>query len=558
MKTINKEIGVGYCGDRFEQTATGNRPRLGLSGRRLSLIAGALLALVGMIAWGWAGQNLIAQQPETAAPQEVDKDKGGDNSGKAADGKDKTDANGEAAKAEAGQKKDEKPITAVVGADLYTVTQGVIRRGTILIQDGKIKEIGQNLTVPEGATVIDAAGRIITPGFITLEMSGIGIDSSASERDADYKDSLNPFDRNIRLALGVGITTGCSQISTGGGQRGRRRAEDRFLGLEPDNPLAASEIDAKELDYGDAVSLCPCCGLPILSFEPIAATPPVTITARDHAVIKMSYGILDGMLLKEDAFYDVIPGSLSGALNQHSWRIQIKNTREYIQTLQDYEKAVKAAKEGDKPKAPRKNTTDELIALVKGETYLRTGANSAGDIRAMIDLAEELDYKLCLDGVVEGWLTSEELSAADVSVIITPRNRRDPERGEEGKSGSWVEMPRVFEEKGIPFGITALSASISLGGLAGRDLTSLPLEAAFAVRGGCSESKALEALTIVPARLLGLSDRIGSLEAGKDADLLILDGKPLDYRTYVETAIVNGNVVYKRAEDPVWPVFERK
>jgi imidazolonepropionase-like amidohydrolase len=77
------------------------------------------------------------------------------------------------------------------------------------------------------------------------------------------------------------------------------------------------------------------------------------------------------------------------------------------------------------------------------------------------------------------------------------------------------------------------------------------------VRGGASEAKALAAITIVPATMLGLQNRIGSIEVGKDADLLVLDGPPLDYRTYVEKAIVNGNVVYDRQTDRVYPVFER-
>ena len=106
--------------------------------------------------------------------------------------------------------------------------------------------------------------------------------------------------------------------------------------------------------------------------------------------------------------------------------------------------------------------------------------------------------------------------------------------------------------------VCPLSASVSLDGIPGRDLTSLALEAAFAVRGGCSEQTALAGLTIVPAKLLGLADRLGSIEEGKDADLLILDGQPLDYRTYVEKAVVGGKVYYDRARDRIYPDAVRR
>src|SRR5262245_26323571 len=171
----------------------------------------------------------------------------------------------------------------------------------------------------------------------------------------------------------------------------------------------------------------------------------------------------------------------------------------------------------------------------------------------MIALAKELDYNLVLSGVQESWLIAEELKKANVQTVLTPRSRRRPTPGKEETTGSSIETSGVLEKAGVPFAVTPLGNSVSLDGLPGRDLTSLMLEAAFAVRGGASEQNALASLTITPAKMLGLDKQIGSIEAGKDADLLILNGPPLDYRTITEKAIVGGKVYYDRLREKIYP-----
>ena len=452
------------------------------------------------------------------------------------------------------KKADAKPITAIVGADVYTVTREVVRRGTVLIQDGKILKVGQGITVPEGATIIDAKGMIVTPGFVSISTRGVGLSGTPSTGQK-FADQLNPFDDNVKIALGVGITTACVQMSSGS-SRGRRRAEDElFVGLDPSiEQLEAFAVDFNP-DFGDPnTSLCQCCGLPILPTEPIESVAPEPIRPQQNAVIKMSAGRLEGMMVSDSVFYHVTPGALAGALNRHTWRETIAKAREYLKQQVEHEQ--KVAK-GEKVPPPRKPVGDDVLALVQQKIALRISSNNVASIRESIDLAKELNYKLVIESATEGWVIPDELAEAGVSVIITPRNRRQPQFAQEDSTGSNIESSKIYESAGVQFGIAPLSDSISLNGLAGRDLTSLPLEAAFAVRGGCSEQTALKALTIVPATMLGLQDRIGSIEEGKDADLLILNGQPLDYRTYVETAIVNGHVAYTRSGDKVFPVYER-
>lgn len=455
--------------------------------------------------------------------------------------------------------KTKKPqLLAIIGGDIHTVTRGMIRNGTILIEDDKIKAIGQNIKVPEDAVLIDATGKRVTPGFVAISMSRVGLGSST---EGSYEDALDPFDRNVEYCLAVGITAGCAQVAAGG--RGRRFGSEiiedfprdqRFIGLDPDLMEAEGRMQRLVYDVGQYESLCECCGLPILPTEPIEPATPSPIQPQRNLALKMSFGSLAGMLVDQDVFLDLTPGALSSAENQTQWRDQIDKARKYLEDKRAHEEAVA---KGKKESPPRKPVPDVILKLVRGEAKLRIPANSASEIRDLIKLSRELDYQLVLSGAAESWLVTEELARSGTSVVITPRNQRRASFGREDSSGSWIETPRVLEESGIPFAIATLASSISLNGLAGRDLTSLPLEAAFAVRGGASEAQALAALTIHPATMMGLQARIGSLEVGKDADILILDGNPLDYQTYVETAIVNGRIAYQRADSRVLPVFTR-
>ena len=108
-------------------------------------------------------------------------------------------------------------VLAVVGGDVITVTQGTVRNGTVLVEDGKISAVGNDVEIPEDAEVIDASGMTVTPGFIALNMSRVGL-STSRDGKGKYVDGLDPFDDNVKLSLGVCITTGCVLIQTSGGR----------------------------------------------------------------------------------------------------------------------------------------------------------------------------------------------------------------------------------------------------------------------------------------------------------------------------------------------------
>ncbi|MCS6977756.1 MAG: amidohydrolase family protein [Gemmatales bacterium] len=434
------------------------------------------------------------------------------------------------------------PPIAIVGGDVYTVSHGVIPRGTVLIQDGKIAAVGKDVAIPENALRIEAAGKCVTPGFVAISASNVGIRTGTGARGRTGEpappqgvtgrvvDAINPYDRNILFCLASGITTACVEVSGGGtGRFGR---------------------DALDLEELDETNVCPCCGMTYLPLEPITAPNPTERTPRRHAVLRMTFGELDRMLVKESPFYHLPAGAFAGAFNKHQWRETIKRAKEQVRDRNEGEDEGGFGGFGG---GFGRRVPEEVVQLVEKKIPLRTDAASVEQIRTALALAKELGYAVILEGVHEAWLIPEELKEAQAQVILTPRSRRRPQLGKEDSTGSSIETAGILERTGVPFAVATLGNSVNLDGIPGRDLTSLMLEAAFAVRGGCSDDTALAAITINPARMLGLDKRIGSIEIGKDADLLILTGPPLDYHSHVDKALVGGKVYYDRVRENIYP-----
>jgi Amidohydrolase family len=371
---------------------------------------------------------------------------------------------------------------AIIHADVYPITSGIIRDGTVLIRDGKIVAVGESVELPEGCEIVDAGGKPLLPGFVAARTTGIGLQRVSGK----IADSLDPYDRSVELALAAGITTGF-------------------------------------VSYGSS-----------------------------SAVFKMSAGKLDGMLVKEPAA-ETLTWTRSDGNSKKGIIDRFEAAKKYIADLEIYE-AKKAA--GDaKAKPPRKSSSlASYLRLLRGETPARfTSARTKKDVLACLALVDRYRFKAIIEGAPDAWRVGSEIARRGVRVIDVPRVLSFPDARSNEPGGSTVSSAARLREQGVRFtilppgrGRRGAGTGISLGGVVGRDLFTLTFDAARAVSGGLSEAAALEAITIDAAEILGVDDRVGSIEPGKDADLILMSGDPLDYRTWTLKAWVNGRLAYEK------------
>jgi hypothetical protein len=154
-----------------------------------------------------------------------------------------------------------------------------------------------------------------------------------------------------------------------------------------------------------------------------------------------------------------------------------------------------------------------------------------------------------IEGCEEGWTVADELGRAGAYAILTPRRRMPKQERLVRPGGASIENAAILHRSGVQVAVRPDSTNIDMVGTAGRDLLHLPVEAGFAVRGGLSDAAALQAMTLVPARLLGIDHRVGSLEVGKDCDAIVTDGDLLHYQTFVQYAVVDGKLVYDKEKE---------
>ncbi len=388
-------------------------------------------------------------------------------------------------------------VIAITGGTVFPVSGPKIEGGTVLIRDGRIVEVGASVAVPAGAQVIDATGKWVTPGL---------------------------FNASTQLGLSEG---GSPQFS-GGYNDTRAKGTDgvaaAFKAWEGINPASTFIVPARQ---GGVTT--------------VLVHPSGGLISGQAAVIDLAGNNVDSMLVRRGAGRGTAAvamvasfsndAALAGARGELLGKLRelLLDARLYGQNRAAYDRNASRAMA-----APRADL-EALQAVVDTNLPLAIAVNRASDIRAVLALRQRdrLPLKLIIVGAAEGWQVASELAAARVPVLV----------------GAMSNIPSSFEELGTrqenaallrAAGVPVVLIGNGPGDSENFNVQNIRQEAGNAVAYGMSWDDALRAITLAPAEAFGLADKVGSLRAGREANVVIWDGDPFEFSTRAVQVFIRG------------------
>ena len=396
---------------------------------------------------------------------------------------------------------DVQPVILIQNATVLTVTQGTIEHGSVLIKDGKISEVGPNVKAPSGAQIIDGTGMFVTPGIIDCH-SHIAVDGSVNEGSvsvssiANIAEVLDSDDISIYRDLAGGVTT--ANVLHGSA-----------------NSIGGQTIVIK-LRWGQPAAKLP--------FE--GALPGIKFALGENP--KRSNFSIPG---REKRY----PASRMGV--EETIRSAFTEARDYKNAWDTYNKKIAAGEKNLLP--PRRDLRlDPLVEVLEGKRYIHSHCYREDEILMLLRVAKEFGFKVrTFQHILEGYKVADELAAAGV--------------GASTFSDWWAYKVEAYDA--IPYNaalMTKRGVVVSINSDDAEEATHLNQEAAKTIKyGGLSHDEALKLVTINPAIQLGIDKRVGSIEAGKDADLVIYNHDPLSAYAVVQKTLIDGRVYFDRQQD---------
>ena len=392
------------------------------------------------------------------------------------------------------------PVILIQNATILTASHGTIERGSILIKDGKIVEAGASVKAPKDAQVIDAAGQFVMPGIIDCH-SHIAVDGSVNEGSisvssiVNIADVLNPDDVDIYRDLAGGVTV--ANVLHGSA-----------------NAIGGQTIVIK-LRWGQPASKLP--------FE--GALPGIKFALGENP--KRS-NFRRGDTPRYPTTRLGVEETIRGAFTE---------ARDYKATWDLYNKRAASGEKNLIP--PRRDLRlDPLVEVLEGKRYVHSHCYREDEILMLLRVAKEFGFKVrTFQHVLEGYKVADEIAASGA--------------GASTFSDWWAYKVEAFDA--IPYNaalMTRRGVLVSVNSDDAEEATHLNQEAAKSMKfGGLSHDEALKLVTLNPAIQLGIDKRVGSIDAGKDADLVIYNHDPLSAYAVVQKTLIDGRVYFDRERD---------
>jgi imidazolonepropionase-like amidohydrolase len=402
-------------------------------------------------------------------------------------------------------------VVLIQNADIYPVNGAPLKGGSLLIQDGKIVDIGAKIVAPKGATVLDGKGLRVYPGWID-SATQLGLEEISSIRETDDTGEIGDFMPQLKALSAVnpdsehfgvvrvnGITTAIAMPESSGGRGGGG-------GQLIAGQAALMHTDGwtwEEMEINRSAAM-------VLNFPSAAGR-----------------GGRGGGMPAD--LQDMFPGAANAAGNaQRAVLDQIAKLNAFFDDARRY----KTAKAANLPDFRKDLKFDAMLPVLDGKMPLAVTAARADTIHDAIAWSEKQNVKIVILQPREITKAGPELKAKNVPVILG-RVLALPEN-EDAEYDQAYTQPLEAYKAGVKF---------ALGTFTNEFVRDLPYQAATAVAYGLPHDEAMKALTINPAQIWGAGDLIGSLEKGKLADLMIVDGDPMDVRTQIRHLFIKGKEI---------------
>lgn len=374
---------------------------------------------------------------------------------------------------------------AITNGEVHTVSGSVISGGTVLFEDGVIIAVGRDVEVPRRARIIDARGKVVTPGL---------------------------FDSNTGLGVvEIGAASGTVDASSG----------------DPTITAALNVADG----INPNSTLIPITRVEGITRAIVAPQMGAFLIAGQSVLIDLGADRAADMISKNPvAMYSVL-GATGGMYAGGNRAAAMLKLRQVFQDVRDYAENREAYDAGARRDyLLSRLDLEALIPVMEGEMPLVVSVSRASDILTVLRLEEELGLEIVLSGALEGWMVADEIAAAGVPVMTNPISN----------------LP-TFEALGATYEnvarLHAAGVTVILSSFDAHNARNLKQAAGFAVSYGMPHDAALRSVTLTPAEIWGVADRIGSLDVGKAADVVVWSGDPFELSTSVEHVFIQGEEI---------------